>query len=140
MEFHKTNCQCQLLPLETTPHVELTEYCLNSPVQIDRFPKNGSLTYCGPHMQSISNLFKRTNLHITLCTTNTICNILTPRAQHNKIDYENSGIQSLLCRIPFSLCGTNQTKPQTMLFLAYVLHLTYNTQSAYVRRILQHTL
>jgi hypothetical protein len=63
----------------------------------DPHRKRITLTYFGPYIRSISNLFKQANLQVTYKTTNRIAKLLRTQPRHNKNDYENSGIYSLTC-------------------------------------------
>jgi hypothetical protein len=83
-----------------------------------------TLTYFGPYVCSISNLFKQADIRVACRTTDKIANLLRIHPRHNNSEYENSGIYSLRC----ATCH-----------LAYIgqtgcsLQIRYSEHSRYIR-------
>jgi hypothetical protein len=104
----------------------------------DPHRKRITLTYFGPYIRSISNLFKQVNLQVTYKTTNRIAKLLRTQPRHNKNDYENSGTYSLRCATcHLTYVGQTDRNMKTR----YSEHARYirsnNPQSAYAQHILQ---
>jgi len=56
-----------------------------------------TFTYYSPIIQKITSLFKHTKVNITVCSSNTIYNLIKPKI-HSTIDkYTNSGFNELIC-------------------------------------------
>jgi hypothetical protein len=126
--------QCNLSSVKT--RLERQDETPRHPTDPHR--KRITLTYFGPYIQSISNLFKQVNIQVTYRTTNKITKLLRTQPRHNKNDYENSGIYSLrsaTCHLTYiGQTGRN-------LKTRYSKHARYirsnNPQSAYAQHILQ---
>lgn len=97
-------------------------------------------TYFIPQIQTITNLFKHTNLFITFHATKTIYNFLKIEISTNTNAYDTSEIYGLTC----ATCHLNyKGQIGQSLKQRYSERLWYiqcnNPQSAYANRILQHT-
>jgi hypothetical protein len=77
------------------------QHNLNAPNQNSSTIHNSkpciSFTYYSPVIQKITNLCKDTKVNITICSMNTIYNLIQPKI-HSTIDkYTNSEVYELIC-------------------------------------------
>jgi hypothetical protein len=54
-------------------------------------------TYYSPQVQKITNLFRKTNLQITFCSTNTIYGMFRPMSTNTDDEHMKNGIYRLTC-------------------------------------------
>lgn len=62
------------------------EHILEEPTATDPTPQAEiwtTFTYCSPLLQTISNSFKHTKLHMTFCSTSTISSLVISKADRN---------------------------------------------------------
>jgi hypothetical protein len=86
-----------------------------------------TFTYYNPIIQKITNLFKHTKVNITVCSSNTIYNLIKPKI-HSTIDkYTNSGFYELICAA-WKLFYVGQTSQSFKQW--YREHMRYITQNA----------
>jgi len=98
-----------------------------------------TFTYHSPKVRMITNLFKQTDIKIAFKSTNTLQQLIKPKAQDTTQEHDKSGIYKLTCKTCNKVYIGQTSRNLTIRYREHIRYIKNNDpQSAYTLHILQN--